>query len=176
MSTLYLFIFSFIFKFLPVSRCFTLKVFLLNIAGAHINSSARIYSNISLYGNGKLYIGQKTFVGHEVIIISSSKCEVRIGDFVDIGPRVYIGTGSHEITPDLERMAGEGNSKSIIIENGCWIGACTTILPGVTIGEKTIIAAGSVVTTNIPAYTIAAGVPCKPIKKWNIENSSWDVL
>ena len=50
---------------------------------------------------------------------------------------------------------------------------CSVILPGIEIGQKSIIAAGSVVNSNIPPYTIAAGVPCKPIKKWNSDLKLW---
>lgn len=65
-------------------------------------------------------------------------------------------------------------SSGIIIEEGCWIGNNVTILGGVTIGKKTIIGAGSVVTHNIPAYCIAAGNPAKVIKKFNFSTQNWD--
>jgi acetyltransferase-like isoleucine patch superfamily enzyme len=65
------------------------------------------------------------------------------------------------------RSAGNNIGLDITIKDGVWVGFGTLILPGVTIGEKAIIGAGSVVTKDIPAYTIAVGIPCKPIKKWN---------
>jgi maltose O-acetyltransferase len=74
------------------------------------------------------------------------------------------------------RSAGQGISKNIIIEDGVWIGANTTIIGGVTIGKKSIIAAGSLVNRDIPAYTIAAGSPCKPIKVWNENHNDWDKI
>ncbi len=169
-----LYFISFIIRMLPVSRFFKLKNTLFNIAGLKIDMSARIYSNVKIYGNGILKIGKDTFIGHESIIISCSPAKIEIGNFVDIAPRVYIGTGSHEINPESNHIAGKGKSLSIAIGDGAWIGANSTILPGITIGEKVVIAAGSVVNNDIPSYTIAAGIPAKPIKKWDFEKRIWE--
>ena len=61
----------------------------------------------------------------------------------------------------------------VLLENGVWIGNSTIILPGVTIGEKSIIGAGSVVTKSIPPYCIAAGNPAKVIKKYDFNTKMW---
>lgn len=62
----------------------------------------------------------------------------------------------------------------VTIGEECWIGQNVTILSGVEIGKRCIIAAGSIVTKSIPAYTIAAGVPAKVIKKWNFDSHAWE--
>jgi acetyltransferase-like isoleucine patch superfamily enzyme len=59
------------------------------------------------------------------------------------------------------------------IEKGCWIGEKVIILPGVNIGERSIIGAGSVVTKSIPAYSIAVGNPARVIKTWNKDSKQW---
>ncbi len=173
MNTKTLLLTRFLFKFIPVGRFFAIKRFLLNSSGAKVSKTARIYSNIMIYGNGDLEIGHDSFIGHEVIIFTSQPALIRIGNNVDIAPRVYIGTGSHFIEPEENHIAGKGFNKSIIINDGAWIGACSVILPGVTIGCKAVIGAGSVVNSDVPPYTIVAGVPCHPIKKWNGDMKEW---
>lgn len=64
--------------------------------------------------------------------------------------------------------------KNIKIGQGCWIGDNVCILPGVTIGEKVILGTGSIVTKNIPAYTIAVGNPAKVVKKYNMDVGCWE--
>ena len=74
---------------------------------------------------------------------------------------------SHKIG-DREKRAGKTIYSSIIIHDGCWIGACSTILGGVTIGTGSIIAAGSVVTRNVPSNEMWGGVPAKFIKRLDV--------
>lgn len=64
----------------------------------------------------------------------------------------------------------------IWIDDGVWIGANSTTLPGVTIGRKSVIGAGSVVVDDIPAFCIAVGNPCKPIKHWSPETASFEKI
>ena len=66
------------------------------------------------------------------------------------------------------------NSKAINIGDGCWLGEKVCVLPGVTIGKKCIIGAGSIVTKSIPDFSIAVGNPAKVIKKYNFETHKWD--
>jgi len=168
-----LYFIGFIIRLLPVSRFFRLKNTLFKFAGIKLHKTARIYSNVKIYGNGELRIGKDSFIGHDVIIISSSPAVIEIGDFVDIAPRVYIGTGSHKIQPKSNRIAGQGKTLSIKIGNGSWIGANSSILPGVTIGEKVIVAAGSVVTKDIEPYSVVAGVPAVQKKRWDFSEETW---
>ena len=69
--------------------------------------------------------------------------------------------------------SGGGRKNGVVIGNGVWIGQRSIILPGVTIGEHSIIGANSVVTHDIPAYCIAAGQPAKIMKKWDFDNLTW---
>jgi maltose O-acetyltransferase len=91
---------------------------------------------------------------------------VRIGDCVMMGPEVLILTGSHNHSRTDIPMVYQGDDikKEVVINDDVWIGARVTILPGITIGKGSIIAAGSVVTKDIPQYSIVGGVPAKLIK------------
>ena len=90
--------------------------------------------------------------------------EVTIGNNVMFGPRVGIYTTNHAFDPE-ERIANVVISKPVKIDNRVWIAADVKILQGVIIGENSIIGAGSVVTHDIPANVIAAGNPCRVIRK-----------
>lgn len=86
-----------------------------------------------------------------------------IGDDVMIGPKVTIVTAGHPTAP-AERRNGI-TMKPVAIGNNVWIGAAATILPGVTVGDGAVIAAGAVVSRDVPANTMAAGVPARVIKR-----------
>jgi maltose O-acetyltransferase len=85
---------------------------------------------------------------------------------VDLGPEVMILTGSHEIDLEGEHIGGEGTAASVTIGNGCWLGARAMILPGVTLADKTLVAAGSVVTKSVDVpCSLVAGVPAEVKKR-----------
>lgn len=86
-----------------------------------------------------------------------------IGDDVMIGPKVTLVTAGHPVSP-AERRQGIV-MKPIVIGNNVWIGAAATILPGVTIGDGAVVAAGAVVSRDVPANTMAAGVPARVLKQ-----------
>lgn len=100
---------------------------------------------------------------------------ILIGNNVLIGSSVTIMDCNHGMNPMIE--SGYSNQKMIVegvtIEDGVWCGDHVIILPGVTIGEHSIIGAGSVVTKSIPAYCIAVGSPAKIIKRWDFDSRSW---
>ena len=87
---------------------------------------------------------------------------ITLDDDVLIGPRVNLITENHALEPE-ERAYVYG--RPIRIRRGAWIGAAATVLPGVTIGEYAVVAAGAVVTRDVPDRTIVAGVPARPVRK-----------
>lgn len=87
---------------------------------------------------------------------------ITIEDGALIGPNVQLITENHTLEPELRRYV---YGKPIIIKKKAWLGAGVTVLPGVTIGENAVVAAGAVVTKDVPDNTIAAGVPAKIIRK-----------
>ncbi len=95
------------------------------------------------------------------MICASSR--VTIGKGVDIGPRVYIGTGTHEIDFYGAHSAGLGINHDVVIADGVWLGVGCIVLPGVTIGEKSVIAAGAVVTEDVLPRVMVGGVPGRVI-------------
>jgi maltose O-acetyltransferase len=106
-------------------------------------------------------LGANVYSNHNLVVLDCAR--VDIGDNVFIGPNVVISTAGHPIDPAV-RISGLEFAKPITIENGVWIGASVVIVPGVTIGENTTIGAGSVVTKNIPANSVAAGNPCRVLR------------
>lgn len=157
-----LFLMQFVLHFIPETRGFGLKRILYRMAGANIEENVRICSSVKVFGNGNFKIGKNTWVGHGSVIMCSSSID--IGSNVDIGPEVFIGTGTHVIDTDSENVAGRGISKDVIIGNGSWLCARSIILPGVTVGNKAIIASGAVVLYNVLGKTVVGGVPAKMIK------------
>lgn len=172
MKTILLYFINKLMFFLPETRFFALKRFFYRCVGYSIGNEVRICSSVKILGTGNLTIGSNTWIGPEVVIISSSS--VIIGECVDIAPKVYIGTGTHEFNTDLsERVAGKGLNKNVEIKNGCWIGVNSTILPGVTIGEKVMIAAGAVVNKSIDSHSLVVGNPGRVIKKYDFVSKNW---
>lgn len=107
-------------------------------------------------------IGENCYFNHHCSIGDGGK--VVIGNNVIIGPYVGIYTAEHPLDATL-RCEGWQSVQDITIGNNVWIGANVTILSGVSIGDNAVIGAGSVVTKNISANTLAYGVPCREIRK-----------
>ena len=111
----------------------------------------------------RIHIGRNVFLNRNVNIVA--RTDIYIGDNVMIGPNVVINSGSH-IYDDVNRLIrDQGHKKSpITIENNVFIGGNAFILPGVHIGSGSVVAAGAVVTKNVPPKVVVAGVPAKIIK------------
>lgn len=107
-------------------------------------------------------IGDSFYANFDCIMLDGA--EINIGNNVLFGPRVGIYTTNHAIDYQ-ERVAGGCYANSVNIGNNVWIGAGVHINQGVTIGDNTIIGSGSVITKDIPSNVIAAGVPCRVIRK-----------
>lgn len=157
-----LYLYRFLTFFLPESSCFPLKRALLRFCGASVGAKVRICSSATFLGAGKLSIGDNSWIGHGAMLVASG--ELIIGNNVDIGPMVYIGNGTHEIDVSSGRCAGKGVVLPVIIGDGSWICAKATVLPGVDIGARTVVAAGSVVTVSTSGECLVAGVPAS-VKK-----------
>lgn len=164
MNSVRLYIVSIVIKIIPETRAFGLKRRLYRWAGVCIGKNVRICSSVHIIGSGELEIGDNTWIGHKTLIVASSK--ITIGNNVDIAPNVYIGTGTHEITPSKDRIASVEISKNIIIGDGCWLCANCLILPGIKLGKKCVIAAGAVVTKSFNDMHLIAGVPAESKKEF----------
>lgn len=90
---------------------------------------------------------------------------VTIGEYVFVGHRVMILTGTHDYTLfGLARQRAQ-IARPVVIKDGAWIASGAIICPGVTIGEHAVVTAGSVVTSNVPAYTLVGGNPARKLRK-----------
>lgn len=113
------------------------------------------------YGSNIL-IGDNVFFNFNCVILDVA--QVTIGQRTKIGPNVQIYTATHPMDYQ-ERATGLEFGKAIMIGEDVWIGGSAILCPGVAIGDRTVIGAGSVVTKDIPADVFAAGNPCKIIRK-----------
>ena len=108
-----------------------------------------------------IYLGKEVMVNFNCVFLDV--CPIIIGDYTLIGPNTQIYTACHSLDYK-ERQENKEFGKPVRIGDHVWIGGNVTILPGVSIGDHSIIGAGSVVTKDIPANVIAVGNPCKVIK------------
>lgn len=147
-----------ILSLLPPSRLFAARAAFLRLAGIEMHRSVKFCGRGWIYGQGRLIIGEGTWLSPGVVFYTHLEAEIQIGERCDLGPGVEFIVGSHEVGTG-ERRAGNGTARAIVVGNGCWVGAKSVILGGVTIGDGAIIAAGAVVTRDVPAHTLVAGVP-----------------
>ncbi len=145
---------------LPETRGFAFKRGLLRWAGATIGKNVRINSSAVFAGNGKLTIGDDVWIGPGCYISPVGDAEITLGSHIDIASQVMILTGSHQVNLEGEHIGGRGIAASVVIGDGCWLCARSTILPGVTLGDKALVAAGAVVTKSFPEpRSFVVGVP-----------------
>lgn len=107
-----------------------------------------------------IHFGKNIYINKDVFMTDLGG--IFIGNDVLIGPRAKLISVNHPLNPsDRHKL----ELKSVVLERNCWIGADATILPGVTVGENAVVAAGALVTKDVPANTVVAGVPAKVIKE-----------
>lgn len=149
---------------LPVFKFYKAKINWLATAGIEAGKNAKVNGHTQFYGDGRIEIGVETWVGPGCRFYSNDNAPIKIGANCDIAPEVAFVTGSHELGGQ-DRRAGFGTAREIVIGEGCWIGARVSILGGVHIGKSSVIAAGALVSEDIPDNSLAGGVPAKVIKK-----------
>jgi len=142
------------------------RKYLYNICGVDIRTNQ--IKRFCYLNSNQISVGEGSFINSYCKLFSA----YYKGGSITIGNNCYIGMNSSLITithkiGNSEKRAGNGEYLPIVIEDGCWVGACATVLPGVTIGKGCIIAAGSVVTKDCTPNGMYAGVPAKRIKDLN---------
>jgi len=148
---------------LPPSRLFKIRRFFLKLSQVNVGKDVSVCGRGWVYGRGHLSIGSNTWLSPGVIFYTHLAAPIVIGSNCDVGPSVEFITGGHIIGAS-SRRAGQGTAKPIVIKDGCWIGAGSRILGGVNIGPGAVVAAGAVVTCDVPANVLVAGVPAR-VKK-----------
>jgi maltose O-acetyltransferase len=145
-----------------------LRTRMYRLIGMDIGAASSIAGNIEFVGGlpgfyRKIRVGYGANIANRVTI--SLDAEVRMGDNVSLGPYVKIYTGTHPIGPGSNRRGPELLAKAVVIEDGSWIGLGAIILPGVTIGHGSIVAAGAVVDEDVPPDSYVAGNPAKVVQQ-----------
>ncbi len=110
------------------------------------------------------HFGNNVYANFNLTLVDDT--DIYVGDNVMFAPNVVVATAAHPIEPELRRKVAQFNLPVRIGAN-VWIGAGAILLPGVTIGENTVVGAGSVVTRDIPANVVAVGNPCRVLREIN---------
>lgn len=116
----------------------------------------------SNWGGHHVHFGKSVYANFGLTMVDDT--HIYVGDYTMFGPNVVVATAGHPILPELREKAYQYNMP-VHIGTNCWIGAGALILPGVTIGDNTVIGAGSVVTKDIPSNVVAVGTPCKVLRE-----------
>ena len=133
-------------------QCYIETPFYANLGGMNVHFGRHIYANFGL-----------TLV---------DDAEITVGNDVKFGPNVIVCTAAHPVLPELRAKAYQYNLP-VKIGNCVWVGAGAIILPGVTIGDNSVIGAGSVVTKDIPANVVAYGNPCRVAREINEKDKKY---
>lgn len=141
---------------------FDLKNKLLRLAGFEIGENVKVVGPLDVSLSCVLSIGDNCWIGKDMTVNGNGK--VSIGKNCDVGPNVSFQTGGH-IIGSKERRAGDGVTCDVNVEDGCWIGANSTILGNVNIGSSSVIAACACVVKDVPSNALWGGVPAKLIRK-----------
>lgn len=128
---------------------------MLGDCGENVYIEAPFYAN---FGGHHCHFGNMVYANYHLTCVDDT--HIYVGDYTMIGPNVTIATAGHPILPELREQVYQYNVP-VHIGRNCWIGAGAIIMPGVTIGDDSVIGAGSVVTRDIPAGVVAVGNPCR---------------
>jgi maltose O-acetyltransferase len=138
----------------------TLTAHLRDLLG-HLGEEAIIKPALRCDYGFNIRIGARTFLNYDCCLLDCNT--ITIGEDVQVGPGVHIYTATHPLEA-ATRRAGLESAIPVVIGDGVWVGGRSVVCPGVTIGENTVVAAGSVVTKDLPANVLAAGVPCRVLR------------
>ena len=118
----------------------------------------------SNFGGHHVHFGNSVYANFNLTLVDDT--HIYVGDHTMFGPNVVVATAGHPIVPELRELAYQYNAP-VHIGRNCWLGAGVIVLPGITIGDNSVIGAGSVVTKDIPANVVAVGNPCRVLREIN---------
>jgi acetyltransferase-like isoleucine patch superfamily enzyme len=136
-----------------------IKKLLSQITGSEIDESVAVFTPLYINYGKHTKIGKNVFINFDCVFLDLGG--ITIEDGVLIAPKVSLLSEGHPVSPNERQSLVPGH---IHIMKNAWIGAGATILPGVTIGENAVVAAGAVVSKDVPANTVVGGIPAKHIK------------
>lgn len=119
------------------------------------------------WGGKHVHFGKKIYANFHLTLVDDT--HIYVGDHTMFAPNVTVATAAHPISPAL-REKGYQYNLPVHIGRNCWIGTGAVILPGVTIGDNTVVGAGSVVTRDLPANVVAVGNPCRILREISEED------
>jgi maltose O-acetyltransferase len=158
-----------IMTFLPYMSAKRIRCLIYRLVGFHIGARTLIYGKINILGHGHIYsllrIGDACRVNTQGSRIHLD-APVTIGNGVVLGSGLTIVTGSHQMN-DPKFRGGPLFGKPVVIQDGAWLAANVTVLPGVTIGAGAVVGSGSIVVKDVPANTLVAGNPARIIRSLN---------
>lgn len=114
------------------------------------------------WGGRHVHFGNHVYANFNLTMVDDT--HIYVGDYTMFGPNVTVATAGHPILPRLRELIYQYNA-SVHIGRNCWIGAGAILLPGVSIGDNTVVGAGSVVTKNLPSNVVAVGNPCRVLRE-----------
>lgn len=144
-----------------------IRKFFYRLAGITIGKAGAIHMWASFYEPKNITIGDDTIIGERAVLDGRDK--LMIGNHVDIASEVMIYNGQHDINDESFKAVFE----PVVIEDYVFIGPRAIILPGVTLGKGSVVAAGAVVTKNVEPFAIVGGVPAKVIGERNLKNPKY---
>ena len=118
-----------------------------------------LYAN---WGGRHVHVGRGVYANFHLTLVDDT--HIYVGDCTMFGPNVTVATAGHPVWPAL-RGQGYPFNAPVRIGRNCWIGAGALLLPGVTVGDNTVVGAGGVVTRDLPANVVAAGNPCRVLRE-----------
>ena len=113
------------------------------------------------WGGHHVHFGNSVYANFNLTMVDDT--DIFVGDYTMFGPNVVIATAGHPILPQLRELVYQYNLP-VHIGRNCWLGAGVLVMPGVTIGDNTVVGAGSVVTKDLPANVVAVGNPCRVLR------------
>ena len=134
---------------------------LLKVLLAEVGENCYIEPPLHANWGRNTHLGSNVYANFNLTLVDDT--DIYIGDSVMIGPNVTIATAGHPVDPELRRKVAQFNIP-VRIGNNVWIGAGAVILPGITIGDDSVIGAGSIVTKDIPAGVVAVDNPCRVLR------------
>jgi acetyltransferase-like isoleucine patch superfamily enzyme len=150
---------------LPNASFARLRTAIYRLCGVRIGAHSLILGKLQFTGSGAY--GKRLKIGANSIINAHCffdlNADITIGDWASIGHHVTFITADHRLGPARCR-AGALKPMPIVINDGSWIGACCSILPGVDLGPSSVVAAGSVLSGSVPAHKVVGGAPARPLK------------
>lgn len=114
------------------------------------------------WGGHHVHFGHHVYANFGLTLVDDT--HIYVGDYTEFGPHVTVATAGHPLLPEL-REKGYQYNLPVHIGKNCWLGTGVIVLPGVTIGDGTVVGAGSVVTKDLPAGVLALGTPCRVVRE-----------